>query len=440
MYPNREIVKITYPIILTLVAQNIINVTDTAFLGRVSEVALGASAIGGVFYIAIYMVGYGFSQGAQILIGRRNGEKNYGQIGSIFNSALLSIIALALLFIVLAKISMPMLLGYMISSDSIYEASMQFLDWRIYGLLFSFINVLFRALFVGITRTKVLTTAAFITAITNIVLDWILIFGKFGFPEMGIVGAAIASVIAEAVTTIYLIIVTTIQHDRALLSLFKIESINFREIVKILDLSIFIMFQYFIGVSTWFIFFVFIEKLGERPLAVTNIGRSIYSLLMIPGSALSTTVNTLVSNMIGEGRKEDVIPFMNQIIRLTLWVVVPIMLLTFVFPQYYARIYTDDFSLISASLQTLRIVSVAMIFNSITNIIFSVVIGTGNTRTAFAIEVISLFFYMLYIYYTAIVLVTSVEVIWLSEFVYWAVIGSLGFLYIAKGNWRKREI
>jgi len=71
------------------VAQNVINVTDTAFLGRVSEVALGASAIAGVFYFAIYMIGFGFSQGAQILIGRRNGEENFTQIGPIFNNSLL---------------------------------------------------------------------------------------------------------------------------------------------------------------------------------------------------------------------------------------------------------------------------------------------------------------------------------------------------------------
>lgn len=52
-------------------------------------------------------------------------------------------------------------------------------------------------------------------------------------------------------------------------------------------------------------FFIFIERLGERELAVTNIGRSLYVLLMIPGSALATTVSTLVSNMIGAGEKEE---------------------------------------------------------------------------------------------------------------------------------------
>ena len=63
----KKIWQITYPIVLTLIAQNVINVTDTAFLGRVGEVELGASALAGIFYIAIFMLGYGFSTGTQIM-------------------------------------------------------------------------------------------------------------------------------------------------------------------------------------------------------------------------------------------------------------------------------------------------------------------------------------------------------------------------------------
>ena len=63
MYSNKEIWNVTYPIFLGLLAQNVINVTDTAFLGHVSEVALGASAMGGLLYICIYTVAFGFSVG-----------------------------------------------------------------------------------------------------------------------------------------------------------------------------------------------------------------------------------------------------------------------------------------------------------------------------------------------------------------------------------------
>lgn len=74
----------------------------------------------------------------------------------------------------------------LVSSESIYKGTMEFLDWRIYGFFFSFINVMFRALYIGITRTKVLTINAVVMALTNVVLDYALIFGKFGLPEMGI--------------------------------------------------------------------------------------------------------------------------------------------------------------------------------------------------------------------------------------------------------------
>ena len=440
MYSNKKIFQVTYPIFLTLIAQNVINVTDTAFLGRVSEVALGASAIGGVFYIAIYFIGFGFSQGAQIMIARRNGERNYADIGPIFNNALLFNFFLAVLIFLVSYLSMPFLIRYLVHSDHIYDATVEFLHWRIYGFFFAFLNVVFRAFFVGITRTKVLTVSAVITAITNIVLDYLLIFGKFGFPEWGIAGAAIASTIAELATLIYLILITLKMKDKHIFNLFKFKKIDFQTIGKILSLSVFIMFQYFISISTWFMFFIFIERLGERPLAITNIGRSLYILLMIPGSALSTTVNTLVSNMIGEGHKEQVIPFIHKSIKMVLVMLLPLMLFTFAFPHLFARIYTNNLELVTATIPTLRVVSVAMVFCGLGSILFNSISGTGNTKSAFIIEFLTLFFYLVYVYYTAVVLQTSVEIVWMSEFVYWIIIGSMAYWYMRKGNWRKKEI
>lgn len=440
MYSNKKIFQITYPIFLTLIAQNIINVTDTAFLGRVSEVALGASAIGGVFYIAIYFVGFGFSQGAQIMIARRNGERNFGAIGLIFNNALIFNLVLALAITFLSYLSIPFLIRYLVRSDSIYHATVEFLNWRIVGFVFAFLNVVFRAFFVGITRTKVLTIAAVVTAITNIFLDYVLIFGKFGFPELGIAGAAIASMIAELASLLFLVLATLKLSDNHVFRLFKFDKVDFQTIGKILSLSIFIMFQYFISISTWFMFFIFIERLGERPLAITNIGRSLYILLMIPGSALSTTVNTLVSNMIGEGHQEQVVPFVHKSLKMVLVMLIPLMLFTFAFPQLFARIYTNNLELVVASLPTLRVISVAMIFCGLSNILFNAISGTGNTRSAFLIEFVTLFFYIAFVYYTAVLMHASVEIVWFSEFVYWIIIGGLSYWYLKNGNWRKKVV
>lgn len=83
-YTYKEIWLIAYPILISLIMEQLIGMTDTAFLGRVGEIELGASAIAGVYYLAIFMMAFGFSIGAQILIARRNGEQQYRTIGPIF--------------------------------------------------------------------------------------------------------------------------------------------------------------------------------------------------------------------------------------------------------------------------------------------------------------------------------------------------------------------
>lgn len=440
MLSAKNIYRITYPVFMTLLVQNVINVTDTAFLGRVGEVALGASAIAGVFYLAIFIIGFGFSQGAQIIIGRRNGEGNFSQVGPIFNNGMFFMVLLSALILILSLLFSRDLMQFLVSSDAVFEASIEYLDWRMWGILFAFINVMFRGLFVGVTNTSVLTSSAIITAVTNVVLDYLLIFGVAGFPEMGIAGAALASVIAEVVTTVYLFIYTFKHQDFKKYELFQFKRIDFRMIRQTLDVSVFMMFQYFISISTWFLFFIFIERMGERPLAATNIGRSLYVMLMIPGSALSTTVNTLISNLIGAGRQSEVLPFINKMIGLVLLLVMPLMTITFFFPEIFARIYTEDVGLIQASIPVMKVVSIAMLFCAVGNIIFFSVSGTGNTRTALIIEIVTLFFYLGYLYLTAIILTQPVEVVWMSEFVYWSILGIVGYTYLKKGNWQKKVI
>ncbi|MDR2066123.1 MAG: MATE family efflux transporter [Prevotellaceae bacterium] len=437
---NKNIFNIAYPVCLTLIAQNIINVTDTAFLGHLSETALGASAIAGMFYIAVYVVGFGFSQGAQILIGRRNGEKDYEKIGLIFNNGLFFNFLLSIIIFTFSFFYISQIIRFLVTSNEVYNAVIEYLDWRIYGFFFSFLNIMFRSLYVGITQTRVLTVSAVITSVTNVFFDYAMIFGNCGFPELGIAGAAIASVIAEVVTFLFLLGYTLLKMDTKRYVLFYFSKTDWKVIKQMLNLSIFIMFQFLISTSTWFLFFIFIEHMGERPLAITNIGRSLYMLLMIPGIALSTTISTLVSNLIGSGRKNEVLPFINRMIKITLIAVIPFTVFTFVFPELIVQIYTDDIDLIRASAPVIRVVSAAMIFCAVGNMIFNSVSGTGNTRTAFLIEFVTMFFYITYIYYTAIVYPSTTAVVWLSEFVYWILIGGSGYYYLKKGNWQKKEI
>lgn len=218
-FTSKEIRHITYPVLISLLMQQLIGLTDTAYLGRVGEVELGASAVASMYYLAIYMLGFGFSVGAQILIARRNGEKQYHRIGAIFTQGTLFLLVIATCVFILSKVYSPQLLHLMIKSKDVYHAAIDYMDWRVYGFFFSFISVMFRAFYIGTTQTKILTINSIVMVLTNMILNYILIFGKCGFPTMGIAGAAIASSISEAVSVVFFCLYT---HQKVNYKLYKL--------------------------------------------------------------------------------------------------------------------------------------------------------------------------------------------------------------------------
>ena len=207
-YTYKQIWTIAYPILISLIMEQLIGMTDTAFLGRVGEIELGASAIAGVYYLAIFMMAFGFSIGAQILIARRNGEGNYKEIGPIFYQGVYFLLIVAAILFTLSVVFSPHILKNIISSPHIYNAAESYIHWRVYGFFFSFVGVMFRAFFVGTTQTKTLTLNSIVMVLSNVVFNYILIFGKFGFPQLGIAGAAIGSSLSELVSVIFFIIYT----------------------------------------------------------------------------------------------------------------------------------------------------------------------------------------------------------------------------------------
>ena len=439
-YTNKHIWNISYPIIIGLLAQNIINVTDTAFLGRVGEVELGASALGGIFYICIFTIFFGFSTGAQIIIGRRNGEKNYSSIGPVMVQGMFFLMILAIALFGLSQLYMGDIMRVMISSDVVWDATMTFLQWRVIGFFFDVFNVMFRAFFIGITKTKILTANALVMAITNVILGYAMIFGELGFPEMGIKGAAIASVISEFASTLFYVIYAFTKVDYKKYGFKHLKSIDFKLLKQVLEISIYTMFQYFISMGTFFLFFIIIERQGQHSLAIANIIRSIYIVMFIPLNALSATSNTLVSNIIGEGKVKEVMPLIRRITRLSFIIMVSCVILLCLFPKLALSIYTNDTTLINESVPSIYIISIALVISSIACVFFNSISGTGNTKSALILELGVLALYTVFIYITGIQLKLPVHICYCAEILYFVglLIGSAAYLRFA--NWQKKKI
>ncbi|MBC8594210.1 MATE family efflux transporter [Oscillospiraceae bacterium N12] len=439
-YTYKEIWLISYPILISLIMEQLIGMTDTAFLGRVGEVELGASAIAGVYYLAIFMMAFGFSIGAQILIARRNGEQRYGEIGSVFYQGIYFLLLLGAVMFFLSMTFSPHILQKIISSPHIYEAAISYINWRIFGFFFSFIMVMFRAFFVGTTQTKTLTLNSIVMVLSNVVFNYILIFGKLGFPPLGIAGAAIGSSLAELVSVLFFIIYTWKRIDCRKYGLNKLPRFQPETLKRILGVSFWTMIQNLFSMSTWFLFFLFVEHLGERALAVTNIIRNVSGIPFMVAMAFASTCGSLVSNLIGAGETSCVQGTIRQHIRIAYAFVLPLLLFFVLFPKLILSIYTDIPALQEASIPALWVLCSAYLIMVPSNVYFQSVSGTGNTRTALVMELCVLGVYVIYISYIILYLRVDVAVCWTTEHLYAILTLILCHWYIKKGNWQKKKI
>jgi len=436
----RSIWRISGPIIIGLIAQNLMVVIDTAFLGRLGEVTLGAAAIGGIFYLCLVMLGSGFSIGSQIIIGRRNGSQNLKQIGPVFDHTVYFMIGLASFLFLVLTFAAPSFLEWFLKSDAVLEESLIFLKHRRFGFLFGFLVLAFNAFYIGTTRTNILIASTVLMASLNIFLDYSLIFGNFGMPEMGIAGAAMATNIAEVITFLFLVGWAWKDKSVSTYWLFRFPKPNWLQYRPLLKIAVPVMFQYFFSFSAWFVFFMVIEQIGETALAASNITRSFYMLLMIPVWGLSSATNSLVSNLIGQGKSDEVIPLIRKVLLIGTGISLVVVQVNIFLPEQIAGFFTEESHLIEATVPLLRVISLALIAFSFGMIIFSGLSGTGKTFVALMIEIAAISFYLGTAFFMAIVLNASAPVVWFVEVVYFSLLGLFSLLYLRTNKWKVMKV
>jgi putative MATE family efflux protein len=437
---NKDIWNLTFPILLSMVAENIINITDTVFLARVGEGELGASAIGGTFYVILFIIGLGFSIGTQIIISRRLGEDKPREVGSVFEISVFFLLVVALLLFILVQLFFAPVFNHMMSSADVLGKTVIYVKYRVWGIFFTFIGCAFRAFYTGIFKTKFLLINSIILAVVNIFFAWVLIFGNLGFSKLGIEGAAIATVIAEMVSVLFYVFATLKFIDLKKYNLFQRKKYNLKIVFTIIDVSGFIILQNIISLVSWFMFFMVIEHRGEHQLAISNIVRSVYIFFMIPGWAFSSATSTMVSNIIGQQNIEGVIPLIKRITKLGFLITGSLMLPAILFPRQSLSLYTSNQQMISDCIPSYYVVMLALFVFSLTFNLFSGVTGTGNTRISLLIEVAGVVLYLATVYFVMILLKLPLAMAWTAEVEYFIVIFIFSYFYIKRGSWKKKVI
>ena len=439
---NRQILKIAMPISLAIFIPQLNFITNNIFLGHYStdNYALAVAGITGVYYLIFAAIGYGLNNGLQALIARRAGENRPEEIGKLFTQGVLIGLLVAGLGIVITWTITPYLFGLIIHDPEVHKKAVEFLRIRIWGLPFLYIYQLRNALLVGTNQSRYLVAGTLAETVTNIGLDYVLIFGMLGFPELGFNGAAIASVIAEFVGMFVIFLVIRWKGISQRFGLFQDLKWNKENSSLIFSMSAPLMFQHAISIISWQFFFLLTEHHGDMALKVSNVMRNIFGVFGCVTWAFAATTNAMVSNIIGQGKKEQVNSLLKKIIKLSTGVAVVVCLLLNLFPEIFLSVFGQGDEFVAAALPVLRVVSAAMILMSFSIITLSAVTGSGNTRVTFYIELFAIIMYCIYVYLVSEYYFLPIKFGWMSEWLYWLCLFVPSLLYIRSGHWKKKVI
>lgn len=419
--------------------QNVIALSDSVFLYHSSETDFAAIGFVGVFYLIIASIGYAFSKGGQILMARRYGESNFIQLGKTFYSVLFLVLLLSIGMFFFMRYGASALFSMILKSDSIHQKSMEYLDYRMWGVFFSYGGVILVALYTGIARTSFIIIDTLILAVVNIVLNYGLIFGHFGLPAMGIAGAGLASTIAEIVAVGVFVGYMFWDKIGKEYRIFKLTPIDWSLVKSTLRLSMPIVAQMIVGLGSWFFFFGIIENLGERELAVTNLVRIVYLILSIPCWGYATGINTLVSNFIGNRKRQAVLPLVWKTAKLSGFNTLIISLPVLFFPGFflYPLLGGQDPAIIQEAQSIFYVLIGILVLFSMGSVYFNGMIGTGATIFGLRMQGIGALSYVAYVYVLVNVVKAPLEWVWAGELFYWAAILLFSAAYLYSNKWHR---
>lgn len=437
---SKQILAISLPIALAILVPQINFVINNIFLGALSSQALAIGGITGVFYLIFGVMGQGLTNGLQALISRRAGENRIDEIGILFSQGVIISIGLSILGISFTYFIAPSIFHSLLHDTIRANTVIEFLKIRIWGLPFLCIYQIRNALLVGTNQSKFLIIGTATEAAVNIFFDYSLIFGHFGFPAMGLKGAAYASIIAEVMGLFVIYLVIHYKKIGARFELYKHFNFKWDYIQLILVQSAPIIMQYMISIISWEFFYILIEHRGEQALAVSNAMRNIFGFFGSFTWAFAATSNTMVSNIIGQELEHEVMPLINRIVKWSLGFALVVCILLNVFATPFLSIYGQGAGFMQEGVPVLRVVSIALLFMSIAAVWLNGVTGTGQSKINLGIEFVAIIIYLAYAYLTIEYFQLPITVGWMCEIIYWITLLIPSYWYIKSKKWVGKRI
>jgi putative MATE family efflux protein len=436
----RGILAVSLPISAGIFVQFIVAFIDNYFTAQIDGNAMSAVSFAGLLYITLIMASTGLSNAAQIRIATHLGtgekERIHQTLGNVLKlSIILGIMQWAVYFFLL-----PMWVASTLDSQPVAEQMTTFMQYRSFGFLFYTPLLALQSLWSGIGKTRVLALSSLLLAMSTAGLDYLLIFGNDIIPALGVKGAAIATVAAEIIAFIFLLMYTrrNSAHHTGIAAPFNLaEKMENRSLLK---LGTPIAMQQMLSLSIWVIFYGMIESMGEKELQSSFIVRNMYMLCYVSVGGFSTAAKTFVAGLIAEKRDRGIYRLILKIGGLNFLCIAILSHPLWLYPYTVAGFFSKDLEVIAMTVKTMYIVLPPMLLFAFTSITLSAVEGSGKATVGFVIELLTSVIYIFAAWLMVFQWSWPIHKVWISDYIYFASLGLLSILYLSSGRWRNTNL
>ena len=379
----KTILVLALPIVGGMVSQNILNLVDTAMVGRVGSSALAAVGITSFTNFMAIAIVLGLGTGVQAIASRRLGEGKENETAIPLNGGLFLALIMGLPLTVILYVLAPYGFPLLIDDAAVVKDGVPYLQARILGTIAIAMNYAFRGFWNGISMSMVYMRTLIIMHISNIFLNWVLIFGNLGAPALGAEGAGIATTISIFIgTALYAVQAWHLARDRGFLDRLP----NRETLRSILRISLPASVQQFFFAAGFTALFLIIGLIGTSELAAANVLMNVSQTAFLPGLGLGIACASLVGQALGRGEPEDAKAWGWDVTKIGVLVMGILGLPMVLFPSLILAVFLADQSVIDLARPPLMLVGVTIWFEAISMILLSGLQGAGAAKLSVSLQ------------------------------------------------------
>ncbi|MCB2200506.1 MATE family efflux transporter [bacterium] len=424
-----------------MISQTLLSVVDTAMVGRLGAISLAATGLGGILTWTIIGSVSALHVGAQAVAARRFGEKNFVVAGKTLDNALWLAVVVGILTTVLSMWAMSHLFG-LFTSDPLVEAEgKRYIMYRLMGTLPFMVIMAFRGFYNGVGDTHLHMNVMIVINATNVLLNWVFIFGHLGAPAMGSAGAGLASTLGTILGMLLFIAIAIGYKRRDNYNYFKWSNLDRDTMRRIVRLAVPSGIRNFLVMLGFSAFSAIVSGLGTVQMAATNVVLTILSLSYMPGAGFGFAAATLIGQKLGEGDPDGAEEYGWESARLSLLTMGVLGIVFIFFPDLLFRLFTDDAEVIAYGTLPLRIMGAIQVFDAMGMVLSFALEGAGMNRWVLYAELcVNWLIFLPASYILAYIVGWGLTGAWMAFSLYLVIFSILVTRKFMGGTWKTVEV